>query len=267
MTTTLSQHPIAAKRTPPYSTNETNRLRADLQATGRLLEPIVLYEGTVLDGWHRYQLCLELGIEPIFTEFQGDHAAALALVDSKLFAHRDQYPDWLAWYSVEFDLPEAEARAKARQGWRTDLNIPLSVAEGSWGEATEEVAAKRGLRPHWVKRALALKRRRLDLYQRVGERDITIGQAMEQHRRECRRLGGYSITTTTPAAPKDGESWILINGFKTSAEQWRTEVQFEEISREIGARSRAETLRRLVQIGRAMLVRARDQNGRYVRSA
>jgi len=263
-----TQHPIAAERTPPYNTNEMNRLRADLQATGRLLEPIARCEGMVLDGWHRYHLCLELGIEPIFEDFHGDHTAALAFVESKLFAGRDRDVSWLAWYSVQFDLPEAASRAKARQGSRTDLNITLSVAEGAWGEATEEVATKRGLRPHWVKRALALKRRRPDLYQRVGEREITIPEAEKQDQRERARVGAHPTTTTIgPVMPEGGESWIVINGFKTSAEQWRTEVEFEEIGREIGARSRAETLQRLVQIGRAMLVRPRDMHGRYVRPA
>jgi len=37
-----------------------------------LLEPIVAYEGMVLDGRHRYQACVETGVEPRFREYDGD---------------------------------------------------------------------------------------------------------------------------------------------------------------------------------------------------
>ena len=33
--------------------------------------PIVMFEGMVLDGWHRYQAALIAGVKPIFTEFEG----------------------------------------------------------------------------------------------------------------------------------------------------------------------------------------------------
>ena len=32
--------------------------------------PIYLHEGKVIDGWQRLRACLELGIEPIFTDLQ-----------------------------------------------------------------------------------------------------------------------------------------------------------------------------------------------------
>ena len=45
-------------------------LKADIRTKGQN-EPIWLYQGKILDGRHRYQACVELGIEPSFREYQG----------------------------------------------------------------------------------------------------------------------------------------------------------------------------------------------------
>jgi ParB-like chromosome segregation protein Spo0J len=42
-----------------------------------ILEPIMLWEGKILDGWHRYQACLELNIKKFpVREYEGDDPAA-----------------------------------------------------------------------------------------------------------------------------------------------------------------------------------------------
>ena len=43
-------------------------------------EPILLFDGSVLDGWHRYQACESVGIEPITEPFTGSLADAKRLV-------------------------------------------------------------------------------------------------------------------------------------------------------------------------------------------
>ncbi len=63
---------------PPMTTDEMASLVADIKANG-LVQPIVTYEGQILDGRHRYQACLQAGVEPQFTEFRGDDALAFVL--------------------------------------------------------------------------------------------------------------------------------------------------------------------------------------------
>ncbi len=53
-----------------------------------LLEPIVLFEGAILDGRHRYKACCVVGIEPRFTEFEGNEEQALQFVLAKNIARR-----------------------------------------------------------------------------------------------------------------------------------------------------------------------------------
>ncbi len=38
--------------------------------------PIMLYEGKVLDGWHRYQACLKAGAKPRSEPYSGSDPAA-----------------------------------------------------------------------------------------------------------------------------------------------------------------------------------------------
>ena len=63
---------------PRMSGDEFTTLRADIRKHG-LREPITLYDGMVLDGGNRYRACVEEGIEPVFTEFQGDDIVAFVL--------------------------------------------------------------------------------------------------------------------------------------------------------------------------------------------
>jgi hypothetical protein len=58
------------------------KLVADVQRHG-LIEPITLYGGEVVDGWHRYRACLQAGVAPRFVELSGDDRKALAFVVGK----------------------------------------------------------------------------------------------------------------------------------------------------------------------------------------
>lgn len=67
----LKQHPLSAAF-PSMSDEDFATLKADIQAHGQR-EPIILHEGMVLDGWHRYRACTDLGIKP--QQFTFDQSA------------------------------------------------------------------------------------------------------------------------------------------------------------------------------------------------
>ncbi len=46
---------------------------------------IMTLDGKILDGWHRYKACLELGIDPFFAEYTGDDPAGYVISQN---AHR-----------------------------------------------------------------------------------------------------------------------------------------------------------------------------------
>lgn len=65
-----TRHPLSAAW-PNMSAEEYASLIESIQMHGQR-DPIVLLDGEILDGWHRYRACVEAGMEPVFTAFEGD---------------------------------------------------------------------------------------------------------------------------------------------------------------------------------------------------
>ena len=69
----IGGHPISpvARLIPPYRREEYNRLLWDIRDRGQQ-EPISHHRGLTIDGIHRLQVCVELGIEPEFVDLDED---------------------------------------------------------------------------------------------------------------------------------------------------------------------------------------------------
>jgi len=61
----------------------------DIKTNG-LLSPVILFEGKILDGRHRYKACVNLGIEPDFEEFDGKDALAFVISHNLSRRHLDE---------------------------------------------------------------------------------------------------------------------------------------------------------------------------------
>ncbi len=75
---------------PPMTEDEYARLEESIREIG-LMEEITLWRGTVIDGFHRLQACLQLGIEPKFSSLPDD-ANPLAHVIGKNDSRRALAP-------------------------------------------------------------------------------------------------------------------------------------------------------------------------------
>jgi hypothetical protein len=73
---------------PMMSAVELDALTEDVAANG-LRQPIVRYQGQVLDGRNRLLACEKAGVDPAFTDHEGDDESALALVISLNVQRRD----------------------------------------------------------------------------------------------------------------------------------------------------------------------------------
>lgn len=73
----MKPHPLA-DLFPPMTPEEMASLVEDIKANG-LAQPIITHEESILDGRHRYQACLQAGVQPRFTEFRGGDALAFVI--------------------------------------------------------------------------------------------------------------------------------------------------------------------------------------------
>ncbi len=96
---------------PDMEPEEYEKLKEDIKEHG-LLEPIVVKDGEIIDGKHRYKACLELGIEPKFAELP-DGMSPLEYVIAKNLHRRHLTKDQRAVIAQEI-LPMLEEEAKRR---------------------------------------------------------------------------------------------------------------------------------------------------------
>jgi hypothetical protein len=64
-------HPIC-RLFPMLSDAELEGMVEDIRRRGKLLEPIVLLQGAVLDGQNRLEACRRAGVRPTFVEWEGE---------------------------------------------------------------------------------------------------------------------------------------------------------------------------------------------------
>lgn len=74
---TYTQHPLSAAF-PAMSAEDLDALTQDIAAHGQR-EPGVMYDGQVLDGWHRYQACERAGVEFVATVYTGTDPVAFVI--------------------------------------------------------------------------------------------------------------------------------------------------------------------------------------------
>jgi N6-adenosine-specific RNA methylase IME4 len=84
---------------PLIEGDEFDKLVDDIKTNG-LLNPIVLYEGKILDGRNRFNACLEAGIQPLFVEYDGDEPDAYVIALNVRRRHLKQQQ--IDQYLVEF---------------------------------------------------------------------------------------------------------------------------------------------------------------------
>jgi hypothetical protein len=66
---------------PEANEEDFNRLLEDIRNNGfDQSQPVIVYEGAILDGWNRHRACQAIGISPAIKTFDGDQSAALRLV-------------------------------------------------------------------------------------------------------------------------------------------------------------------------------------------
>lgn len=112
---------------PPMKADDSAALIEDIGRVG-LREPIILYNGAILDGRNRYRACINAAVKPHFTTFEGTDDEALDLVFSKNFARRHLDESQRAMVSARRSQMMAERAAKEEANFVA--NLPQKSGRG-----------------------------------------------------------------------------------------------------------------------------------------
>lgn len=175
----------AAKLIRDMTEDEFTRLKADIKERGQLL-PIIMLDGKILDGRHRYRACKELKILPRCTH-DGSGMAPDVLVRSLNEMRRHLSKGQIAVEALK-ELPEAEEVAKERQIRKPADSVgdssPTQNQQTSGTRvpevqrATNIVAAQRGISGRLLRRAKKIQESAPFLLSEIENDVLSIGQAL-----------------------------------------------------------------------------------------
>ncbi len=155
--------------------DEYDRLRTSIAVHGYdPAYPIIVHEGMILDGRHRYKACRELNIEPVVIEWTptGDDTPELVVLRS--LARRHMTKSELAALAVEA-LPAQERLAQERmKAGKAD-----PAAKVRQGTAAKAVAEAAGVSERLVQDAKKLKEDAPDEFEAVKKGEKSICEAKE----------------------------------------------------------------------------------------
>lgn len=95
----MKPHPLC-NCIPEMSEADYEALKADIAEHG-LRENIVLYDGMILDGRHRWRACTELHKAPRCEQFEGTVLQAMVLVSSRNLKRRHLTPTQISWAAAK----------------------------------------------------------------------------------------------------------------------------------------------------------------------
>ena len=197
----LDFHPAAALfPLMPVDGPEFGELVRDLQEHG-LVQPIVRFEGKILDGRNRYRACQHAGVEPRFDEWSGESPTAYVL---SLNLHRRHLTDDQraaiavdAMARFEEEAREAQRQAGAHggaggRGKRKTLRVnphegfPARDHAAEWARRPlARAAAGTGVASNRVRVAEGVKEADPDLFEQVRSGAVPLrGAVKEIERRE-----------------------------------------------------------------------------------
>jgi hypothetical protein len=210
----IQEHP-AALLFPLIGNGEYAALRDDIAENG-LRDPVVLYEGDVLDGRNRLRACEDAKVEPRFTTYEGDDP--FAYVISCNIHRRNLTQSQLTGIAVEAREPlMVEARERQIAGGLRGSAVAAGTAAGTplgpigpkgsdlgqqghsaglaadsgdlisgpkepkvEGRSAELAAEMFGVGHMQVKRAVAVRKASPEMFEQIKQGGITVGAAYAQ---------------------------------------------------------------------------------------
>jgi len=165
---------------PAAKAEDYNRLRDDIRDNGYdSNQPIIIYEGEVLDGWNRWTACLELKINPLTRQFDGDESEAIGLV-MRTNKRRNLNSGQWATIAVEAeDITKAISEQSDKRMKAGKSNPSQKIDQGSRNEqrSTHKAAEIFNTNRTYVSQAAKIKQAAPDVFEKVKAGKMTMQDA------------------------------------------------------------------------------------------
>lgn len=200
----LDTHPLA-EPIPAMTEEEYTALVEDIAQHG-LREAVVMYEGMILDGKHRYRALRELtdkGLEvqcpdPLLVPFEGTDDQARAYVESMNIHRRHLKPTQLACKGILW-IEEQKAKGEFKQGRREKA----ATTGGFSGDARDVAAVRFGVAHSMIDSARHIRTEAPDLFEHMHEGGMTAYEAEREVKdRERRERREQMVETGLSALPE-----------------------------------------------------------------
>lgn len=208
----MKEHKLA-NIIPPMSEEEYQELKEDIRANG-LEVPIVLYEGKVLEGRHRYRACQELGIKPRFKNYEGTQP--LTYVISLNLKRRHLTASQKATIAVEV-LPILEEEARKRQatgGMGIYGGKPLSAKMHQGvvvGKSAVYTSKTVGVGERYIYDAKKIKREDPKAFEEIRQGKKTINEVKKEQERKKRKERIIALKNKEVILPKGKYHCLVVD--------------------------------------------------------
>lgn len=150
------------------------RLTEDIRLNG-ILEPIIIYEGKIIDGRTRQGIAVKLGIKPVYKDYD-KKIDPKVYVRAMGYSRRHLTSSQLAACAVLDFLPECEIEARKRQ----NPSLIASLQEAEKGTAYEMAAKRLNASARYVFDAKLIKDKSPEIFKEVVDGNLTIPAAKQK---------------------------------------------------------------------------------------
>lgn len=163
---------------PPLSTEEYQMLKDSIKTDG-VRDKLIVWNGTLIDGHNRYEICQELGISFEMQEiyFESEEEAEEWIMRNQLA--RRNLSDIERIRIAEKLRDKIEAKAKVQQGKRNDLNILTKSSKSAPVNTRKELATLAGVSEDTYRKAVAVDREAPEPVKQAMGKIIPINKAFQ----------------------------------------------------------------------------------------
>lgn len=201
----MKDHPIA-EIFPLLSNHELKALAEDIKTNG-LREPVVTYEGKILDGRNRYRACKLVSVEPQFKAFTGDSPCSFVI--SLNLKRRHLTPSQGATSVVDAE-PWLDSERKKRMSaggnkkevGRQKIDMPLR----------DDFASSFGTNRQYVSDAKEIKQKAPEKFEKIRTGEKTIREVKREIRREehKQRVKAAQLKASKSPAPTNEPPGLVL---------------------------------------------------------